>query len=477
MEQNELLGVYLTPEGAYCAVLSGKGSTSGIRCFFVSAADSAEQGIAAMTAISRQAANQAGLFEQAAIAVRSNLISQYYHHSEFADAKQVESTIRFDAEEVSAADASTLAVTYEITQSGPGGSDVTLYTASRQILTDLLLDVQAGGIDPTQMEPDAVCLTRALEKTPDFEEKGRMYLLIFDRTCYLVTPINPGMASKVRTFLLPEEADKTAALARQAILTSASMTDVGPIKKLILVGHLEGIDTIDMGRRTSMTIEKLDAQKLLNLEIPYEANAGQFNGFLFACGAAMGLVGRVRKADFRRDFLPYRGRQRILQRSFQIVSISLTILFLVIGLYFQVKALRVKGYASAWDKKLRTDYSAAMYGAKPPASESIGSKLRRELTRVKQLQQYGIDENAITARLTYILEAVNKSPASVDVNLKTITISDRSITLIGDTDSRKSTRDLFDSIKSHKRLEVVEERFNANGARDEFNITLKTKEG
>jgi hypothetical protein len=477
MEQNDLLGVYLTPEGAYCAVLSGRGSASGIRCFFISASDIAEQGTATMTAIARQAAGQAGVFEQSAIAVRSNLISQYYHHSEFADARQVESTIRFDAEEASAADASTLAVAYEITQSGPGGSDVTLYTASRQILTDLLLDVQAGGMDPTQMEPDAVCLVRALEKTPDFDEKGRMYLLIFDRTCYLITPIHAGMAPKVRTFLLPDEADKTAALARQTILTSAAMTDVGPVKKLILVGHIEGVDRMEMGHRTGMAVEQLDARKLLNLEIPYEVNAEQFNGFLFACGAAMGLAGRCRKADFRRDFMPYQGRRRILQRSFQVVSISLTILFLVFGMYFQVKVLRVKGDASDWDKKLRADYSAAMYGAKPPASESIGSRLRRELNRVKQLQQYGVDENAITARLTYILEAVNKSPASVDVNLKTITISDRSITLAGDTDSRKSTRDLFDSIKSHKRLEVAEERFNANGARDEFNITLKTKDG
>jgi len=477
MEQNELLGVYLTPEGAYCAVLSGKGHTSGIRCFFVSSADSAQQGTAAMTAIARQAVGQAGLFEQSAVAVRSNLISQYYHHSEFADAKQVESTVRFDAEEASAADASTLAIAYEITQSGPGGSDVTLYTVSRQILTDLLLDVQAGGMDPAQMEPDAVCLARALEKTPEFDEKGRMYLLIFDRTCYLITSINAGMAPKVRTFLLPDEADKTAALARQVILTSAGMTDAGPFKKLILVGHIEGIDKAEMGRRAGMAAELLDAQKLLNLEIPYEASAGHFNGFLFACGAAMGLAGRVRKADFRRDFMPYEGRRRVLQRSFRVVSISLTILFLVFGSYFQVKTLRVSGYASAWDKKLKTDYSAAMYGAKPPANESMGSKLRRTLNDVKKFQQTGFDENAITARLTYILEAINQSPASVDVNLKTITISDRSITLIGDTDSRKSTRDLFDSIKGHKRLEVAEERFNANGPRDEFNITLKIKEG
>lgn len=476
MEQTNVLGVYLTPEGAYCAVLSDKGTPAGVQCYFVASAE-AEQGMAVMTAISRQAVNQAGPVEQSAVAVRSNLISQYNHHSEFADVKQVDSTIRFDAEDVTASDVSALAIAYEVTNSGANGSDITLYTAGRQILTDLLLDVQAGGMDPSQMEPDVVCLSRALEKMPGYDEKDRIYLLIFEKTCYLIFPSHSGFAPKVRTFLLPDEPDKAAALARQIILTSAAMTDVVPVKKIILVGRFKDIDLSELKRRTGMAVEELDAQKELHLEIPYEVSAERYNGFLFACGAAMGLVGRCRKADFRRDFMPYQGRRRILEKSLRVVSISLTVLFVVLGLYFQVKAFRVKGYASEWNKKLRTDYSASMYGKEPPGSMSMGYKLRSELKRVQQLQQYGIDENAITARLTYILQAVNQSPASVDVNLKTITISERSITLVGDTDSRTSTRNLFDAIKAHKRLEVVEERFNAGNQRDEFNITLKTKEG
>jgi len=475
VEQQNSIGIYLMPEGAYCAAVSAKGSGAGMRCIFVPIGGT-EQGQVVLTAMAREILRQAGPFDQAAVAVRSNLISQYYHHSEFAEAKQVESTIRFDTEEVAATDASTLAIAFEITASGPGGSDVTIFTASRQTLTDILLDIQAGGVDPSVMEPDVVCLTRCLERIDGFREPGAMYLLVFGRTCYLVTPVHPDFAPRVRTFLLPEDPDKTGSLARQIILTIAGLSEMVAVKKLVLVGYSEGIDKAQMNALTGLAVETVDLSRLLTLEIPHDVKPDQLNGFLFAAGSALALTGRTHRADFRRDFMPYQGRRRILQRSLQVVSVSVTILFLAMGLYFQVKAWRNREDYSRLQQKLNESYSAAMYGAKRPSSEPILSKLRRTLNTVKQQASGILDESSVTGRLTYVLESINNSPKTVDVNIKTITISDRLITIVGDTNSRTSTRELFDAFKKHKMLEVTDERFNTAKNRDEFVLTLKAKE-
>lgn len=475
MEQANYLGMYLTPEGIYAAVLSDKGHAAGVRCFFVPCASSASEG-SALTAAARQALHQAGPCEEFAAAVRSSVINQYDLHSEFTDPRQIESTIRFDAEEAAATDASSLAVTFAITASGSTGSDIAVYTADRQTLTDILLDLQGAGLDPTVLEPDGVCLARAMEKTGVLSAAGKIFLLIFGRACFLLVPQGDGFAPKVRTFLLPDDPDKTTALSRQMILSVAALPAASSIKTLVLVNSGQDIDAAEMSKRMGMQVEQLELSGQLNLQTPYELPAEQTGGFLFACGSAMALAGRGLRADFRRDFMPYQGRRRLLQKSLKVVSVSLTILFVMLGLYFQTRAIRMNNYTSQLYERLKNDYTSAMYGKTPPSSESVGSRLRRELTRVKQLQQYGLDESAVTARLTYVLEAINDSPKSVDVNIKTITISDRTISLIGDTDSRKSTRELFDAIKKHRKLEVSEERFNAAGNRDEFVVSLKIKE-
>jgi hypothetical protein len=474
VEQTNYLGVYPTTEGVYAAVLSDKGHAAGVRCFFVPLTSS-ESGQPTLTAAVKQVLQQTGPYEESAVAIRGSLISQYDLHSEFTDPRQIENSIRFDAEEAAATDASTMAVTFEITGSTSTGSQVSVYTAGRQTLTDILLDLQAGGLDPTVMEPDAVCLARAMEKTDLIDTAGKMFLMIFGRTCFLLTFQGGSLAPKVRIFLLPEDPDKTAALSRQIILTIAGLS-AASIKTLVLAKSIHNIDSAEMEKLIGIQVESVDLRQRLNIEIPQDISAEQADGFLFACGSAMTLAGRGRRADFRRDFMPYQGRRRLLQKSLRVVSISLTILFLMFGLYFQTRSVRMKNYVSQLHEKLVADYSAAMYGQKLPQGMSFGSKLRGVLNRARQLQQGGLVEGSVVARLTYVLEAINSSPPSVNMIIKSITITGRSISVVGDTNSRKSTRELFDAIKKHNRLEVAEERFNAAGNRDEFVLSLKIKE-
>jgi hypothetical protein len=474
VEQTNYLGIYPTAEGAFAAVVSDRGPAAGVRCFFVPLAG-AESGQPALTAAIKQVLQQAGTYEESAVAIRGSLISQYDIHSEFTDYRQIENTIRSDAEEAAATDASVMAVTFEITASTPAGSDVSVYTAGRQTLTDILLDLQAGGLDPTVMEPDAVCLARAIEKTDSVDRTGKMYFLVLGHTCFLLTFLNNSFAPKVRIFLLPDEPDKTAGLARQITLTAAGMP-AGAVKTLVILNAVKSVDLADMKNRTGLQVELSNLCRQLILENPQDVPAEQAEGFLFAYGSAMAMAARGRQADFRRDFMPYQGRRRLLQKSLRLVSISLTILFVMFGLYFQSRTVRMKNYASQLHQKLAEDYTAAMRGVKPPSSESIGSRLRRELKNVRDMQQYGLVEGSVVARLTYVLEAINSAPATVSVTIKSITITERSISVIGDTNSRKSTRELFDAIKKHSKLVVSEERFGTGRERDEFVVSLKIKD-
>jgi hypothetical protein len=474
VEQTNYLGIYPTTDGVYAAVVSDRGLAAGVRCFFVPLTG-AESGQPALTAAVRQILQQAGPREESAVAIRGSLISQYEVHSEFSDHKQIENTIRFDAEEAAATDASTMAVTFEITASNPAGSEVSVFTTGRQTLTDILLDLQAGGLDPTVMEPDAVCLARAIEKIDTADKTGKMFLLVLGHTCFLLTFLNSSFAPKVRIFLLPEDTDKTAALARQITLTAAGMP-AGTVKTLVLVNGAKSVDLAEMKSKTGLQVELPNLCQQLTLENPQDVPSEQAEGFLFACGSAMAIASRGRQADFRRDFMPYQGRRRILQKSMRILSISLTILFVMFGLYFQTRAMRMKGYVSELHDKLIKDYTGAMRGTNPPKSESIGSRLRRELKNVKDMQQYGLVEGSVVARLTYVLEAINTAPATVSLTVKSITISERTISVIGSTNNRKSTRELFDAIKKHNKLTVSEERFTPGKDGDEFVVSLKIKD-
>jgi hypothetical protein len=65
----------------------------------------------------------------------------------------------------------------------------------------------------------------------------------------------------------------------------------------------------------------------------------------------------------------------------------------------------------------------------------------------------------------------------VDVKIKNRDHQRPAITIVGDTNSRTSTRELFDAFKKHKMQEVTDERFSTAKNRDEFVLTLKAKEG
>ena len=105
------------------------------------------------------------------------------------------------------------------------------------------------------------------------------------------------------------------------------------------------------------------------------------------------------------------------------------------------------------------------------------SRLKRELTHIEKVQA-GLgpaDENSVTARLTFILDAINTLPPNTDIKVNDITVTQTTMKLTGDTNSRATTLRFFDIITKHEKLKKMNDSLNQKGGRDNFSVNLELK--
>ena len=243
------------------------------------------------------------------------------------------------------------------------------------------------------------------------------------------------------------------------------------------MGELEQVDTGLLAQRTGLGVQTATPEKALAEVLADDGDIAPHE-LMIAYGAA--LAGRTRghKTDFRRDFMPYQGRRKVVQSSLRLIGISLTILLVSVAIFFQLKTFRMRSYTRALNKKALIEFRAATFGKKPPRGMSVSSGLKRELARAKEMEK-GIGpggDKSVPAKLTFFFEALNKAPKKVDVNVQQITITERSMKVKGDTNSRSGTLALFKEIKKHPRIILGSERLTAlPDRRDGFDITLEPK--
>ena len=426
--------------------------------------------------MARAVIRQGFAFDEVFVAIGCGSYTQYELHSEFEDIRQIGSTIKFDAEEAAATDAANLAVTFEVTASQQPGSQVTTYTADRQLLTDILLDVQEGGLDPTLMEPDVVCLGRALEQTSKLSERsGSLFVILSGSNCYMLRP-NPGHAPRVRTLLVQQGADVTNTLIREALLAMAANNQQPSLESVVLIGYTSDVDTVSFEQRTGLDVLTETPEKALS-QMPASDSDMTSVELLIAYGAAMAVRTKGHKADFRRDFMRYQGKRKVMESSFRLIGIALTALLLAVACFYQLKTFRMKGYVNDLADKTLSQYQAVMFGKSPPKNANPSTKLKSIYKQV-QAERDGLgpgDDKSVPAKLTFFLEAVNSCPNRVDINIQRITITEKSMKVKGDTNSRSSTNVLLNAVKKHPRINLASERYSVQRGRDTFEITIDPK--
>jgi hypothetical protein len=483
VESQNYLGIYLSKGTATVVCLDSRSANeSVVGCFSVSVEGQEETNLHALANLIAQGCAERGLtFSEIAVALDCAMFMQHNVRSKFSDPKRIAATVRFDTEEALATDISDVAIAFKITSSDDSGSGLTVFTAQRKILSDVLGALQSNNIDPVVIEPDVSCLSRFIcQKVSLPEGSHPLFVMLSGRRGYLIiTPISAGTekASIVRTFLVGPTQQRSELVAREVVVTTALIEGAKPINCLKVFDSSSSVDCQQLSERLGIETSFVDMAGSAAADPQTVAGCADQVDFAIAYGAALTGLEKTPGINFRNDFMPYQGKRLRLQKTLKFAAISVAVFLLAVGLYFQTQLLKVNRDRSRLRAKLAKDYAAVMLGDKLPDKTSPAKKLANELRHIRDVKS-GLSsitgEESISSKLTLVLGAFNNCAAATNLEIDSISISEKSIRVDGSTSSRTNTLKLFEAV-SKGGLEILQQSLSASGARDDFTITVMPK--
>lgn len=485
VEQKNCLGIYLGQSRATAVLVSAQAAGFAVsNCFSVSAeADEpkvlseveGQQNPQPLGRLLAEACAQRQLaFGDVVVALDCETFTQHNLHSEFTDRKQIAQTVKFDAEDALGIDVSDLAVTFNITEAGDSGSQLNVFATGKKLLTHFLTDLQNNGFDPVTIEPDVTALARFIAgDTSAAEGSHPLFAILSRHACYLIAPPAPGENPSVRTFLTTESQNKNELLSRQIPLTIASAKDTAPINSLKLICTADAVNCEKLTEKLGIQTETIDLAQAANADEALLADCDDPAAFAIAYGAALGQLTKAVRADFRPDFAPYQGKKVLLEKTLKMLSISVTILVLTIGLYFQLRLLKTNEYRDSLQNKLQEQYAVVMRVDEMP--KDFLRKLTSELGRVKAgTSAMRTGRESVSQLLTFTLEALNSAPPAIDLQIDSISVTQKNVVIAGSTKSQQHTQ-LFRTIDKHPRLQKAKSSYNPKKNRANFRLTAVPK--
>ncbi|GAH58600.1 unnamed protein product, partial [marine sediment metagenome] len=279
-------------------------------------------------------------FSEVAVALDCAMFMQHNVHSEFNEPKQVAATVRFDTEEALAMDVTDVAIAFEITSSDQTGSVLTVFTAQRKILSDVLLSLQQYNIDPIIIEPDVNCLSRFIRQNVSLpEDLHPFFCALSRRNGYFIVPAGEKQGSQktptVRTFLVGPTQTRTELLAREVSVTAALVETGEPINCLKVFDSTGSVNYQQLGEKLGIEAGGIDWLQSAGTEPAALADCADPVDFAIAYGAALAHLEKAQSINFRSDFMPYQGKKLRLQKTLKFAAISVTVLAFAVGVYFQ----------------------------------------------------------------------------------------------------------------------------------------------
>jgi len=409
---------------------------------------------------------------------------QHSVHSEFNDPKQIAATIRFDTEEALATDITNVALAFEIASTGQAGSELTVFTAQQKILSEVLLSLQQHNLDPVTIEPDINCLSRFIyRKAPSAQSQqpGTLFGILSRRNGYLIVPpVSTGAggqkASTVRTFLLGPAQDRGELLAREVLVTTALVGGGEPMNRLEVFDSDATVNHQQLSEKLSIEADGIDWLGAAGTESQTPPDCADPVEFAIAYGAALTHLEKGYRVNFRDDFSPFQGKKIKLQKALKFAAISVTVLLIAVGLYFQTQLFRANKYRKMFHDSLAEDYFAVMLGQELPdnttsALRKLGSELRSIEAKKKGLTTIK-GEESISSKLKLVLEAFNKCAKQTNLNIKSVTVTATDIIIMGDTSSQPSTQKFFEAVRNND-LEISKVSFELKGGRHGFSIIVE----
>jgi cell division protein FtsL len=485
VQSQNYLGIYISKDTATVACVNAQGGVEKIvGGFSVSAREQEQPNMQTLAnQIAQGCAERKLTFSDAAIALDCAMFMQHTVKSEFIDPKQIAATIRFDTEEALATDIADIALAFQITSIDDTGSTLTVFTAQKKLLSEVILALQQHNIDPITMEPDIYCLSRfiARQTQSDQHRQGTLYAMLSGRSGYLIAPPSSGgprKSSLVRTFLVGPKQNRTELLIREVLMTSALSQSDGPIKNLRISDSTTDLDKESLTQKTGIETAALDLFRPPQGEIQNIGECSDHIECAIACGAATSLLEKEHKVNFRDDFSPFQGRKVKIQKALKFAAFSVSVLFIAVGLYFQIQLFTVNRELKNLRNKFSQDYAAVALEKLPEdatfkkAVRDLGTLQRKIEAQTKGLGD--ADRASILSKLTLILTAFNKCADKTDLNLKRLAITSQNITITGDTSGRSQTTLFFNTLRANG-LNVNTPSYELKGNRDGFSITVTPK--
>ena len=487
MESRNRLGIYVSKDTATVVCLDSQGKNGNVvGCFSVSVEEQQQANMQTLANLIAQGCTEREMkFSEVVVALDCAMFMQHSVHSEFNDPKQIAATVKFDTEEALATDITDVALAFIITSSGQADSELTVFTAERKVLSEVLLALQQYNLDPIIIEPDVNCLSRFIswEITSDeSRQSDTLFGVLSRQSGYLIfSPVPAGegsrKASTVRSFLIGPTQNRDELLSREVLVTTALVESAEPIKSLKVYDSTRAVMNQKLNEKLGIEVGTFDLCDAAGIELQTLADCTEPVDFAIAYGAALAHSEKEHIANFRDDFSPFQGKKLRLQKTLKFAAISVTVLLIAVGLYFQTQLFSLNRYNNDIRNKFAKEYSAVTLEKLADnvkvkdAVRKLGTLLRRIEREKKGLIT---DEKSISSTLRLVLAAFVKSAAQTNLNVNSITITTRDIIITGDTSSRQNTEKFFDVVKNSG-LEILREGYDLKGGRDSFSITVVPK--
>jgi len=490
VESQNYLGIYLSRNAATVVCLNLLGRIGKVLGSFSVSVEEDEQANMQTLAglIAQGCARRKWSYSEVSVALDCAIFMQHSVHSEFSDPKQIAATIRFDTEEALATDITNIALAFEIASAGQEGSELTVFTAQRKILSELLESLQEHNLDPVNIEPDVSCLSRFIYRkrlSAESQQPGTLFGILSRRNGYLIIPPDSASpesqkASTVRTFLVGPTKNRDELLSREVLVTTALVKSGEPINYLRVFDSAGTVNHQQLGEKLGIESDGISWLAEVGAEKQSQDDSFETVDYAIAYGAALAHSEKGRPVNFRDDFSPFQGKKLKMQQALKFAAISVTLLLVAVGLFFQGRLFSENKDIRKLKTKFATNYSSVMLGQKLSANaEPVEAvrKLRSEFGRIRDAKKGLITikgEKSISSKLTLVLTAFNACAKQTDLNIKSITITARDIILTGDTSSRSNTQKLFDAVRKNG-LEILRPSYELKGGRDGFSITVVPK--
>jgi hypothetical protein len=301
---------------------------------------------------------------------------------------------------------------------------------------------------------------------------------IFSRRCgYFIVFSKSHETAAMRTFLVGPTQDRDRLLTREVPATVALIEIDGPINCIKAFDSTVSVNCRQLTEKLGIEAASADLIESTHTDPEVLGDCAGPVDFAIAYGAALLHPEKTQSVNFRDDFMPYQGKKVRLQKALKFLSISVVALCFAMGMYFQSQLLQKNRYRAQLLNKFEKQYSAVMFGQKLP--DKIGDAVRklggvkRRVQDVKSGQLSITGEESVSSKLTMVLEAFNKCAAKTDLEIDSITVTTKTISITGNTSNRRNTLYLFEAIKD--KLDILQQGLDSKGERDNFRVTVVPK--